>query len=236
LDRYSGLAILNETLEELPLLIVSRQLSRDQVLEVLRELDVLEQGLARAPECEMNDCIALGFMFVNKGSIQSILDWYEFRTKKLSTWRYGFSDRLMIADAFEKVVFTKRRIREAEGKSWKEYQEIQNEISRKLMKDWNPLVQLLYTPRDEKPRNVVRDVLREAHAHLRMVRIVAHQVVTGELLEQEDPFGDKLHTTLSGDRLKIWSIGGDGADDGGFGQWTAGKGKDIVLEVTLPKD
>jgi hypothetical protein len=53
----------------------------------------------------------------------------------------------------------------------------------------------------------------------------------GDVLGLDDPFGGKLLVSKGESRLKIWSVGSDGVDDGGVGEWTPGKGKDIVLEV-----
>jgi hypothetical protein len=52
----------------------------------------------------------------------------------------------------------------------------------------------------------------------------------GEVPALGDPFGTKLYQRGGGRRLKVWSAGPDGVDDGGSGDWTI-QGKDTVLEV-----
>jgi hypothetical protein len=53
----------------------------------------------------------------------------------------------------------------------------------------------------------------------------------GVLQPLDDPFGDKLRWSQRGHILKLWSIGGDGIDDGGLGDWATKGSRDIVLEV-----
>ena len=74
-----------------------------------------------------------------------------------------------------------------------------------------------------------------------MLRTAVRYRATGEILELEDPFGTRLRHSEKDGRLKIWSIGADGVDNGGDNggwlKWTkppnrpASDVKDIVLEV-----
>jgi len=64
-----------------------------------------------------------------------------------------------------------------------------------------------------------------------LLRSVAAYRATGELPVLEDPYGDKLLSSISGTHLKLWSVGSDGIDDGGAGEWIYSRGKDIVIEV-----
>lgn len=71
---------------------------------------------------------------------------------------------------------------------------------------------------------------RHLRAQLRLLRVGTHFLSTGLVIDLEDPFGGRLRSTLSGDALKVWSVGRDAVDDGGAGEWGF-KGKDIVLEL-----
>lgn len=64
-----------------------------------------------------------------------------------------------------------------------------------------------------------------------MLRGLASHRATGEIPAHDDPYGDKIRTSIEGNRLKLWSVGGDGIDNGGDGEWRGWRGKDIVLEV-----
>ena len=72
---------------------------------------------------------------------------------------------------------------------------------------------------------------RERRVQLTLLRVAAHYRATGEILDLDDPFGAKLITSKTGDHLKVWSVGRDGVDDGGLGDWRHTSGRDIVLDV-----
>jgi hypothetical protein len=63
---------------------------------------------------------------------------------------------------------------------------------------------------------------REGRAQLRLLRV--HHGGTGGL---DDPFGGKL---LS-DGVRVWSVGADGVDGGGAGDWKPASTGDIVLKL-----
>jgi len=71
---------------------------------------------------------------------------------------------------------------------------------------------------------------RHLRAQLRLFRLGTHFLATGEVLDLEDPFGGRLRTAMKGDGLRMWSVGRDGVDDGGDGEWKF-KGKDVLLEL-----
>jgi hypothetical protein len=73
--------------------------------------------------------------------------------------------------------------------------------------------------------------VRERRAQLRLLRLAAHRKATGEVLALDDPFGTTLRHAVTPAGLKAWSVGEDGRDDGGAGDWEGRAGPDIVLEV-----
>ena len=54
--------------------------------------------------------------------------------------------------------------------------------------------------------------------------------LTGNVPDLEDPFGDTLRHAPSEDRLRIWSLGRDGQDNGGEGEWIPIE-PEIVIEI-----
>ncbi len=70
---------------------------------------------------------------------------------------------------------------------------------------------------------------REHLARLRLIRLAATWRATGQVPPVDDPFGDTLRWSVSAGTLRAWSVGSDGVDDGGSGDWTGGA--DLVLEV-----
>ncbi|HZE97282.1 MAG TPA: hypothetical protein VE981_09660 [Planctomycetota bacterium] len=73
--------------------------------------------------------------------------------------------------------------------------------------------------------------IRDLLAQLRLLRVTTHYRRTGEQLVLPDSFGAQLMSAASGAGLKLWSIGADGVDNGGVGEWRPKLGPDIVLEA-----
>jgi hypothetical protein len=71
---------------------------------------------------------------------------------------------------------------------------------------------------------------RETLAHLRILRTALAYLLGGPIPELDDPFGGKLSARMEEGRLRIWSIGRDGEDDGGRGSRRT-RDQDIVMEV-----
>jgi hypothetical protein len=65
-------------------------------------------------------------------------------------------------------------------------------------------------------------------ARLRLLRSAAAYRATGGVLELVDPLGGKLLHKNENGKLKLWSVGTDGKDDGGAGS-------DIVIEVPVSR-
>jgi hypothetical protein len=55
-------------------------------------------------------------------------------------------------------------------------------------------------------------------------------LATGEMPNLADPFGDKLLYNQEGGKPKIWSIGSDGTNQNGVGNWQGRP--DMVLEIS----
>ena len=221
---------------ELGRLIASGRLSREDLLEIDRELSLLESGLHGMELFMVNDSMAKGFFLLKYGRVQPLLDLMEIRDVKMPTWRFGFSERLMIVDYFQSTLARNRLSAQSQGKPWKESQELQTEIWRQACDDRNPLTHLLMGGKRSRPTRINHDFLRPTLARLRLVRMAAQYAATGKVPFLEDPFGDKLLSAQTGAEMRFWSIGGDGTDDGGIGEWNPRVGQDIVLKLQLRKD
>ena len=141
-------------------------------------------------------------------------------------WRYGFSERLAAADAFDVSLGAMRRLAEFDGKSWAEAKKLGDELDKECQASHNPIVAIAIPGLASSSRTS-----RERKAQLRLLRTAVHYRGTGEVLGLDDPFGAKLLHAEKDGKLKIWSVGSDGTDDGGSGELKPKAGKDIVLEI-----
>ena len=115
--------------------------------------------------------------------------------------------------------------------SWKDVLPEATRLEEEAKASKNPIVQSLVEKWGGYGSFVPEDRMsRKLRAHFRLLRAASEFRATGQVPVLEDPFGDKLCQSRSGGRLKIWSIGPDGVDDGGTGEWVR-TGKDIVLEL-----
>ena len=136
----------------------------------------------------------------------------------LLSWRFGFSPRLLVGTLFEQWEHWFTRSIAADGLPWPEalaeIAKLREEIDRLPFTRFSVSSGYLSDGRE----------VRAARARLRILRTAAHYRATGEILDLDDPFGTKLLRRRVGDRLKVWSVGHDGVDQGGGTE-------DIVLEV-----
>jgi hypothetical protein len=232
-DAWIGHCYVDSTLEELKPIIASGRLSAEDLLELTRELDVFDRSLPELGLAYANEALDTGSRMVNAGTVDAYLAAFEIRDPKLSTWRYGFSERILLADAFEVTRSSMDAKREGDRKPWGEARKVHAAVDRDLAENRNPLIRLLHASLDSGAQQapaIPRVMFREVRAHLRLLRMAALFRARGEIQPLEDPFGAKLLFSKVENRLRIWSVGLDGVDDGGTGEWLP-KGKDIVLEV-----
>jgi len=221
-----GLSFLRTPLDELRRMVVQGKLSGD-------DLRLLEDGL-----------VQLDISFPGRErTLQGNLEWFGklilsdrlipalTRTKPLPVefqpgWRQAWSQRLQLTTAFSHATAAVSRVSSSSGLPFPE------DSAR-----WKLMIQELKTVRNPYADIFAAMISDARHcramlAELRLVRAAVHYAATGERLDLDDPFGTKLLYKLDGDRLRIWSIGKNGKDDGGKGEWNS-VAEDIVLEIPL---
>lgn len=235
IDGLMGIAVLSTVMEELKRFLAPGRLSREDCRELARVLELLDQGFPREADAYAIEPMSTGFWYLQKGSIRAILEQLGWtKPDAAPTWRYGFSERLVIADAFSMDRLWSRRLAEAAGKPWNEARQIQADLDTDRRETKNPLVKVyshIQETLSDRTDSVPRNAFRDCRAQLRLIRGVAAHRATGLIPHLVDPYGDKIRTSMTGTTLKLWSVGGDGVDDGGTGEWDGRKGKDIILEV-----
>jgi len=221
-----GRAICLIALDELREMILSGKLDRERLLDVVLGLEVLDRSFTQGSFCLRNQALAIGKMCL-RGEL--------FKAKQVfadpdpvtikASWRQAFSSRLLQADAFFRLEDWSRRLAKAEQWSYAEERRVLDEITAEAAP--NPLAMFF----NRVPGNLSA-TRRCCLAQLRLVRAAARYRATGVVLQLDDPFASTLRHSLTGSRLKVWSVGKDGVDDGGQGDWGHPyQTKDIVLEV-----
>jgi hypothetical protein len=175
--------------------------------EVGRALAMLDATFPSHAEAVLNELAVTGMGFMNMPA--------GFSTS--ATWRFGFSGRLMIADAWTTLDDLMRQLAATTTMPCAEAQRVTATIETRATKRKNPLVANMISGLARSDRSA-----RARRAQLRLLRVL-HGGATG----LDDPFGGKL---LS-DGGRVWSVGEDGIDAKGAGAWKPATTGDIVLEL-----
>jgi len=231
MDGIVGVAILSIPQDELQRMLVAGSLGRDDCRELVRTLELLDRGFPREDLACAVDSMTSGFDYLHYGTIQAILARMEISNIPAPGWRYCFSDRLALVDAFRWERLWGQKMSAAAGGPWAAAREIWEHMAADRRVSPNPLLQKFSTLASVFDVPPVRSPYRERRAQLRLLRSAAAWLSSGEIAVLDDPYGDKIHVSSTGTHLKIWSVGADGVDDGGSGEWRSRSGKDIVLEV-----
>jgi hypothetical protein len=205
---------------ELRDILLSRRLVADDLRELARQLEIVDRGWADTAISIRNESHFVRLELQREDLL--FLGGDKFNA--LKAWRHGFSVRKMIADAVAQIDFYTDWAIRSESLPWVERLRAQEEIRRSAQNSTNFLVKILQP-------GVARygTLERSTRARLRMLRAAAHFLASGEFLDLDDPFGTKLRRSEEGGRIRIWSLGLDGVDQNGNGEWKR-DGGDIVLE------
>ena len=210
-------------LDELRSILKSKDLSREDLLAIARELDQAAREWPDPGDAATNDALAAGYELLKPWALREP----ELRASIGESWRFGFSRALAEADAFDELRQLARQFAGISRQPWSEANRVAHELEERIHRGPNPLTDRLI---QWSANNFQMD--RELRTQLQLIRIAVRFRATGEVVALDDPFGTNLRTQRDGDRLKLWSVGPDGVDDGGSGEWKRKAGKDIVLEVS----
>src|SRR6185503_7532167 len=190
---------------------------------IARELDQAAREWPDPGDAATNDALAAGYELLKPWALREP----ELRASIGESWRFGFSRALAEADAFDELRQLARQFAGISRQPWSEANRVAHELEERIHRGPNPLTDRLI---QWSANNFQMD--RELRTQLQLIRIAVRFRATGEVVALDDPFGTNLRTQRDGDRLKLWSVGPDGVDDGGSGEWKRKAGKDIVLEVS----
>jgi len=206
-------------------------LEREYYLRISRELAGIDGQIQEFGEGMLNQAMREGFHVLRTKTIGAWLADWGMPDRKIPMWKCGFSEKLALAQFAVLQLRTAQRIAEGDSRSWAEARRLTAEASASLAGSTNPLVPLIWATGSKPDYVPVQRGYRETRAQLRLMRAAVGYLATGTVPDLEDPFGDRLKSGRNRRGLKIWSVGGDGVDDGGSGSWNPREGRDIVLEI-----
>jgi hypothetical protein len=144
-----------------------------------------------------------------------------------SSWRYGFSYRMMICDWWASGAEFLRAFEQCRQQPWASAQPELQRLHQELRSHPNPVLRL-------SGWHEIETTLRLVDAQLAVTVAGWHRLAHGEVPELRDPFGTTLRSATRPDgTVAIWSLGQNGVDDGGSGAWRGDP--DLVLELTAPR-
>ena len=138
-------------------------------------------------------------------------------------WRYGYSQPLLMVAAFDETESLLTPLLKAGSGSAAEETALLAKVAAGRDASLTGYVRVFLEHLPDSSH------LRSTRAHLRVLRMAARYVATGEILELADPHGTKLHHGVDGNRIRFWSVGGDGIDHGG----NMADRRDDILEIPL---
>jgi len=215
-------AIYNTALFELREVVKSRDLTREDLEAIDRELEQVGKEWSDVGDSLPFEVLTTGYELLKPRELRDP----DARASVAESWRFGFSPRIAEADAFTELRAAAREFSGLSRRPWSDARRISNELETRIRGNRNPLVPRLF---QWNVVNIESD--RELRTNLQMLRAAAQFRATGKPPIVADPYGETLRTELQEGRLKIWSVGPDGVDDGGSGDWRRKMGKDMVFEV-----
>lgn len=227
ISEMISMAMYGIALEDLRDLVLSGKLSRADLGEIARELEILDGSFPENRYSLMNEVMMAGYGFQKEsGKVLDLnLTLGEAPGWDLFLWKTAFPERLICADAYFVELDYMKRFAAADEQSWAVCTALDLSIQAEMGKLKNPISRMIVPGLTGSMR-----VGRERRAQLRLLRAAAQYRSTGEIPDLADPFGAKLLSSIQGPKVKVWSVGRDGVDSGGKGEWKPNAGPDIVLE------
>lgn len=226
LTHYMGTSMVGQALDQLRDLFAGGSLTAGDLASLERELEAADNSWADFRVVLSNDALQAACAFRadprTTWGTEPASDWEAFR--------FGFSRRLMAADAVIHIGRFMERYVRLESLPWSEWLMAHLELEKEIESAPNPLVSKCHI---SVPASSTSQ--RHRRVQLRLLRAALHYRTSGEIPELEDPFGTRLRHSSSGDKLRIWSLGRDGVDQQGEGTWAESpqqaRGPDVVLEI-----
>lgn len=198
--------------------------------EGLRRMDTGLEALDQICERKELDWLNLRIWIGNE-VMRGHWDDYRAPHPPVVSWRFGYSKRLMAVCAFESISRWYERRAHSTPSTWFEDVELGYRIDREAAESPNPMVHGFHIGWSSGTRF--------NRARIRLLRMAAHFLWSGEIVPLDDPFGTKLLHSEAGGTLRFWSVSHNGKDDSPKGRWKWGPTpgetswpEDMVLEFS----
>jgi hypothetical protein len=213
-----GFAVYSTAFDELRNLILSGRLTQNQLTDLATKLDAVDRDFPT-----FSSTIASETLHTNQALMDTVGDdpWLRFKEAGLG---FALNPRIMVTRAVEERDAYIKRSANFDQMNFAAAKKEADAISSEAEASPNTLIR--YTvPNLSKTLLTHRDTL----AHLRLLRAGTSFLATQEMPPLADPFGGKLLHKQESGKTKIWSVGRNGTNQNGAGNW---EGKpDIVFEI-----
>jgi hypothetical protein len=204
--------------EELRRMLMKGQIPGDAFEGLERQIEVLDRTTWPLDQSFHNQAAYLCNWIEEDGALAFIRD-----GRGRLQWRYAFHPRLQATATYFNDVERCKGMLGCGRLSWTQERERWDAFSRRAL---DPL------PKGQAIRYDFAASVRRVPARFRLFRSILHRRRTGEWPDLDDPFGEKILHSETETHLRAWSVGPDGVDNGGRGNWTASApGEDLLLEV-----
>jgi hypothetical protein len=212
------------TLDETQLVIDSGKLDREGMAQLAADLEALDRDFPRIGPAFVSEALSSGLVVRKHGGMPPLFPPKTLWNRAGVKLANGFWARGLWADAVMEVGGYMQRIEALDNAPFAVSLTEASRINAEAKASTNPMTRALF-PLVTGYATQQRAIL----ARLRLLRSAATYRATGQVPELDDPLGGKLFHKQENGKLKLWSVGSDGKNDGGVKDENL---TDIVLEVT----
>jgi hypothetical protein len=222
LTNLIGMAVYMTAVEGFRDLVVSGKLTQKQLADLAEKLEAVERDFPTHTAALSNELLGIGMWVLLQSSGE--YEGWQARAKQ-GGWRYAAFPQKTILDAFEQSEAFIQRFEKVDPTNYAAAKREMDAVSLETQNSPNPIVR-------ETVPNLSRVMVArlEALTALRLVRAGALFRATGKMPSLKDPFGADLFFKQDAGGSKVWSIGSDGRNDNGSGEWGLFR-PDVVLEI-----
>jgi hypothetical protein len=217
-----GVAVYQVSFEGLRNLVLSGKLTRAQLEDLAKKLETVERDIPSLDSTFSNEILGTGTAILQMQAGDD-RGWRE--RAKAGGWRFAAFPQSTMLEAFEENDLFMDRYNKADQKDFSAAKRAMDAIAAEVAASPNPIVRE-FIPGMSR----VVEVHRERLTMLRLVRAAALFRATGKTPAIEDPFGASLFFKEESGKARIWSVGPDGKNQNGVGNFDRG-GPDMVLEI-----